>query len=158
MDKARNVSAKIAGGAAAAVAIVGLALGGSVSGITRIPQDLPTWLVAFGLAGIPVGALFGWLLGPTVVAAGPWEARVIAVGTALLAVPVGATVLVLSWSAAALVDRPVHVVDLLTGVLGLAFFGSLVIGPIVILVTLPAAVAWVAILRRRVRGRERSPS
>jgi hypothetical protein len=52
----------------------------------------------------------------------------------------------------------VHVVDLLTGVLGLAFFGSLVIGPIVILVTLPAAVAWVAILRRRVRGRERSPS
>lgn len=113
----------------------------------------PAWLMALGAFGAPVVAALGWLLGPSAVCASGrgalWPIAAMAGG----AVSLGSYLIVTVSFVLATVHQPSSVgpgelAALGVGALVYPLIGILLVGPVVLVVTAPASIAWFLILRR----------
>jgi hypothetical protein len=107
-------------------------------------------LPAYALLGVPIVAWLGWHLGPAVVHGGRRTVLARAVWMAVLAVVIGAFCVVFVTVAIELPGSQVRWPDALIALpylLAAPIVGIVLFGPFVLLVTLPAAIAWAGLLR-----------
>ncbi|HEV8516721.1 MAG TPA: hypothetical protein VGQ47_03655 [Candidatus Limnocylindrales bacterium] len=121
------------------------------------------WFVFLGLFGAPIVTVLGWLLAPMAIRAERWAGLVgvvllMAVGTVFFAsfevvgVSLGMQALGHVPSGTATVD-PMPLLEAAFAVVVLGLIGVLVVGPFALVVTVPAAIAWLALVRLAGRPR-----
>jgi hypothetical protein len=158
MESARSIGAAVGLVLAIGIAVLCLPLpAGRFPIWSRLEIDTPA-IVGAAILGIPVAGFLGWRLGPGLVGAG--LQTVISRGLAMagLAVVIGA------FEAVAVglvfeVPRSGAGLGVLLAVpylLAAPIIGIVLFGPLVLLVTVPAGIAWAAIVRLLI-GRERWP-
>jgi hypothetical protein len=158
VGSARSIGAAVAFMLAIAIAIVCLLLpAGDFTIWSGLEIDTPA-IVGTAVLGIPVASFLGWRLGPGLVGAS--LAAVIARGLAMasLAVVIGALEAV---TVGLVVELPrsnagLGILVALPYLLAAPIVGIVLFGPLVLLVTMPAGIAWAAMVRLLL-GRERWP-
>ena len=167
----RLIGGAVAGAMSLAIASVGVLEGAAAAsglyptpGAAALDGGGPSTLFGIGLAGLPVATLLGSLLAPAVIAAHPERAIRLGMYMGILTVVLASFEIVMAMMVDMYVSGLVSPIDpvadlsvvLPTMVVAsavVALIGIALFGPFALVLTVPAAVVWVQLLRRLVLGR-----